>query len=68
MSFWERQKTRAAMGVLRWHFTAKKQPLPDEAELERQAKALVSDAEAIARRTGKNFMSILKEVVKDLKK
>lgn len=68
MTFWQRQKTRAAMGFLRWRIQKNGQPMPNEAELERQADRLVAEAQCIARRTGKNFMTILKELINDLKK
>jgi hypothetical protein len=68
MTFWQRQKVRAAMGFLRWRIEKNRQPMPDDAELERQADRLVAEAQRIARRTGNNFMTILKELINDLKK
>jgi hypothetical protein len=68
MTFWQRQKVRAAAGFLRWRFEKNRQSMPDDEELERQANQLVLEAQRIARRTGKNFMTILKELINDLKR
>lgn len=38
------------------------------AELERQAAKLVSDAHGIARERGRNVLSIIREMISDLKK
>lgn len=56
------------MSFLRWRIEKNRQPIPDDEELERQADRLVAEAQSIARRTGNNFMTILKELINDLKK
>ena len=68
MNFWQRQKVSLAKRFLQWQYDRKQQPLPNDAELTRQAQALVDEAQRIATRTGKNFVEILKELVRDLKK
>lgn len=68
MNFWQRQKVNAAMKFLRWRFERQRLAVPDDSELERQAVVLVEEAQRIAHRTGKNFLSILKELINDLKK
>jgi hypothetical protein len=42
--------------------------LPDQTELETGASKLVEDAHRIARERGRNVMTIMKELVQDLKK
>ena len=42
--------------------------LPSQDELETRAVALVDDAHRIARERGRNVLSIMKELVADLKK
>jgi ketopantoate reductase len=68
MTFWQRQKVNAAMKFLRWRLERQHQTIPDDSELKRQAEVLVEEAQRIAQRTGKNFISILKELVNDLRK
>lgn|GEM_PF-2621690 len=41
---------------------------PPEAELNRRAAKLVDDAHRIARERGRNVLSIMKELVEDVKK
>ncbi len=43
-------------------------PLPVASELKRRADKLVDDAHQIARKRGKNVLSIIKDLVGDLKK
>jgi hypothetical protein len=68
MSFWQQQQVRAAMRFLRWQYEKKNLPMPDEAGLEQQAAAVVARARAIARRTGGNIVTIIKDLIADLKK
>jgi hypothetical protein len=41
--------------------------IPDDAELARQATRIVEEAHKIARERGSNVMSIMKELIADLK-
>jgi hypothetical protein len=68
MGFWQQQKINAAIKYLRWQYEKQQRPLPADAELERQARALVDEAQQIARRTGRNVLVIVKDLIKDLKK
>jgi hypothetical protein len=68
VSFWQEQKINAALKFLRWQYEKQQLALPAEDELKRQARVLVDDAQQIARRTGRNFLGILKDLINDLKK
>jgi hypothetical protein len=68
MGFIRQQEERMAMRLLSWQYQKTDTPAPAEAELERRAAALVDEAHRIARRRGRNVVSILKELVEDLKK
>jgi hypothetical protein len=68
MSFWQQQKINAALKYLRWQYEKQQLAMPEDAELERKARILVDEAQQIARRTGRNFLGIVKDLIKDLKK
>mgnify|MGYP006978973858 FL=1 len=51
-----------------WQYQRLKIALPSQDELETRAVALVDDAHRIARERGRNVLSIMKELVGDLKK
>lgn len=68
MNFWKRQQVGAAMRYLRWQYEKKGIPSPQGDELQRQAAALVEQAQSIARRTGKNVLEIVKDLINDLKR
>jgi hypothetical protein len=55
------------MRFLSWQYEKKKQPKPARIELERHASRIVEDAHRIARERGRNVMSIIKEMIADLK-
>ena len=67
MSFWQRQQVKAAEKFLKWQYEKSGGAPPDEAELERQAAAVVDKARQIAKRTGRNVFEIVKDLIRDLK-
>jgi hypothetical protein len=67
MGFIKEQQKRLAMRFLSWQYEKKKQPKPARIELERHASRIVEDAHRIARERGRNVMSIIKEMIADLK-
>jgi len=68
MGFIRQQEEKIAMRFLSWQYQKLKQPIPTEAELARQAARIVEEAHKIARERGSNVMSIMKDLISDLKK
>ena len=68
MGFIRQQEERLALRLLTWQYQRMKIALPDQKEMETRAARLVEDAHRIARERGRNVMSIMKELVQDLKK
>lgn len=68
MGFIRQQEERMAMRLLAWQYQRMKVAVPAEPELERRAAKLVDDAHRIAKERGRNVLSIIKELVEDLKK
>lgn len=68
MGFIRHQEEKMALRLLEWQYKRMNIPLPVVSELERRADKLVDDAHQIARKRGKNVLSIIKDLVGDLKK
>lgn len=68
MGFFRQQEERMALRLLTWQYQRLKIALPSEDELEARAVALVDEAHRIARDRGRNVLSIMKELVGDLRK
>ena len=68
MGFFRQQEERMAVRLLAWQYQRLKIALPSEDELEARGVALVDEAHRIARERGRNVLSIMKELVGDLKK
>ena len=67
MGFFRQQEEKLAVRFLSWQYEKLKQPIPDEAELANQAAKIVEEAHAIARKRGRNVMSIIKDLIADIK-
>ena len=67
MGFIREQQKRLAIRFLSWQYEKKNLPLPPRAELEGHAAGIVEDAYRIARERGRNVMSIIKEMIAELK-
>jgi hypothetical protein len=67
MGFIRRQEERLAIRLLEWKYQKINQPVPDESELKEQAGKIVDEAHRIARERGHNVISIMKEMVGELK-
>jgi len=67
MGFIKQQEKRLALRLLIWQYQRMNVPLPAMEALERQAARFVEDAHGIARERGRNVISILKEMIGDLK-
>ncbi|MBC2710803.1 MAG: hypothetical protein HGJ94_07330 [Desulfosarcina sp.] len=68
MGFLKNQQVKAAIRLLAWQYERNGQPLPERALLERHARQLVDDAHRIARERGGNVLSILKEMVAEMRR
>jgi hypothetical protein len=68
MGFFRRQEERLAIRFLIWQYEKTGLPLPPPSELKRKAEGVVDDAHRIARERGGNILSIMKELISDLKK
>ena len=67
MSFIRQQEKRLAVRLLIWQYQRMNIPVPATEELQQQATRLIEDAHRIARERGRNVISILKEMIGDLK-
>jgi len=67
MGFIRKQEERLAIRLLEWKYKKINQPVPDMCELKQLAGNIVDEAHRIARERGKNVVSIMKEMVGELK-
>ena len=68
MGLIRRQEESLALRYLLWQYQKKQIPTPLYKDLEKQAAQIIDDAHRIARERGSNLISIIKELVKDIKK
>jgi hypothetical protein len=68
VGFLKNQQVKAAMRLLAWQHEKSGQSLPETTVLERRARQLVDDAHRIARDRGGNVLSILKEMVQEMRR
>jgi hypothetical protein len=68
MGFIRQQEEKLAVRLLTWQYQRMKIEQPDQMELENRASILVDEAHRIARERGRNVMTIMKELVQELKK
>ena len=68
MGFIKQQEQKLALRLLAWHYEKNAILMPPPSELRQQAQRLVNDAHRIARERGQNVLSIIKELVGDIKK
>ncbi|MFC1813375.1 hypothetical protein ACFL03_11880 [Thermodesulfobacteriota bacterium] len=68
MRFIRRQEERLAVRLLAWQYQRMNLPVPTIQELERQAVKLVDDAHRISLERGRNVLTIIKELISDIKK
>lgn len=67
MGFLKGQQVKLAVRLLEWKYQRMGLPIPAGDALDRQARQVVDDAHRIARERGKNVMSIMKDLVNDMK-
>ena len=68
MGFIRQQEEKLAMRFLSWQYEKLKKPIPAEDVLEQQAVKIVAEAHDIARKRGRNVMSIIKDLIAEIKK
>ena len=68
MGFIRQQEEKLTVRFLSWQYEKLKKPIPDEAELTSQAAKIVEEAHRIARERGRNVLSIIKDLIADIKK
>ena len=68
MGFFRKQEERLAERLLEWQYQRQNIPLPEKRVLSRMASGLVDQAHKIATERGKNVLSIIRELVSDIKK
>ena len=68
LGFIRQQERKVALRLLAWQYQRQNLPLHAMAELENQAGRLVDDAHQIARERVQNVITIIKELVADIRK
>ena len=68
MGFIRQQEEKLAIRLLTWRYQKMNIAVPPMPELEHQASKLVDDAHRIAKERGRNVISIMKDLVEDLKR
>lgn len=68
MGFIRQQEEKLAVRLLTWRYQKMNIAIPAVPELDRQAAKLVDEAHKIARERGRNVISIIKDLVDDLKR
>jgi hypothetical protein len=68
MGFIRQQEEKLAMRFLSWQYEKLKKPVPGETELKQEAARIVAEAHDIARKRGRNVMSIIKDLIAEIKK
>jgi len=68
MGFIRQQEERLALRYLQWQYQRRQQPVPPDSKLRPKAAEIVEEAHRIARKRGGNVLSIIKEMVADIKK
>jgi len=68
LRFIRQQEERLALRLLAWQYQRNKMALPPPSDLAHQAAKLVNDAHRIAHERGSNVVSIIKELVADIRK
>lgn len=66
--FIRQQEERLAVRFLVWQYERMKLPVPPMSSLEKQAAQIVEDAHTIARKRGRNVVTIMKELVENIRK
>jgi hypothetical protein len=68
MGFIRKQEEKVAIRLLAWHYQRMDRPLPPYSEMEKLAAEVVEEAHRVAKERGGNVLSILKDLVGELRK
>ena len=68
MGFIRQQEESLALRYLQWQYQRHQMPVPPDSQLQEKAAQIVAEAHGIARKRGRNVLSIIKEMVEDIKK
>ena len=68
MGFIKEQQKQLAIRFLTWQYEKRNLPVPSRIELEKHAAGIVEDAHRIARERGRNVITIIKEMIADIKR
>jgi hypothetical protein len=68
MGFFRRQEERLAIRFLIWQYEKMGLPIPPPSDLKQKGEKIVDDAHRIARERGGNILTIMKELISDLRK
>ncbi len=68
MGFIRKQEEKVAIRLLAWHYQRMDRPLPPYSEMEKRAAEVVEEAHRVAKERGGNVLSILKDLVGELRK
>lgn len=68
MGFFRQQQENLAIRLILWQYKKNNLPLPSAAEIEAKASQIVDDAHRIAKMRGQNVISIIKDMIGDMKK
>ena len=68
MGFIRDQEERLVVGLLTAKYQKKNLPVPDISELKREAARIVDEAHGIARKRGKNVLSIVKDMAEEMRR
>lgn len=68
MGFFRNQEVNLAVKLLKWKYQNDGSPLPEESVIRQYAEKVVDDAHRIAKERGSNVLSIIKELVSEIRK
>lgn len=68
MGFIRQQEENLAIKLLKWQYQRMNRVLPDDVALRQNARKIVDDAHRIGKEKGRNVISIIRELVDDLKR
>jgi len=67
MGFFRQQEENLAIKLLKWKYQRENRMPPADAALQRHAGRIIDDAHRIAKEKGRNVLTIIRELVADMK-
>ena len=68
MGFIRDQEEKLAVKLLKWHYQRSGRRIPDDATVAGHARQVVDDAHRIAKERGRSVVTIIRELIDDLKR